>query len=79
MTKQANEQVRHEKETGEKILRDTVEKVRVQGVKEKEEAVAVARKEEVEIARKETERVARSVMFIFVKKNCCWLFESNLF
>ncbi|XP_033633575.1 uncharacterized protein C6orf163 homolog [Asterias rubens] len=59
MTKQANEQVRHEKETGEKILRDTVEKVRVQGVKEKEEAVAVARKEEVEIARKETERVAR--------------------
>ncbi|XP_038070981.1 uncharacterized protein C6orf163-like [Patiria miniata] len=59
MTQQATEQVKQEKQAGQTILRETVEKVQAQGLREKDEAVSQARKEEVEIAREEAERVAR--------------------
>ena len=57
MKKQSVEQVKAEKERGESILAETVEKVKAIKEQEKVEAVKVARKEEVEKAIKETERV----------------------
>ena len=59
MKKVALEQVRGEKEQGEQILRETVEKVKAAKDKEREEAVAKAKEEERKIAADEAVRVAK--------------------
>lgn len=59
MTKIQHQEVKREKEAGEMILRETVEKVKTAKDKEREEAVAKARQEEVTKARLAAEQVAR--------------------
>lgn len=58
MTKIQHHEVKREKESGEKILRETVEKVKAIKDKEREEAVAKARQEEVTKARLAAEEIS---------------------
>ncbi|XP_071483295.1 uncharacterized protein [Diadema antillarum] len=59
MQKIQQQEVKREKEAGELILRETVEKVTARKDKEREEAVAKARQEEITKARLAAEQVAR--------------------